>query len=355
MNHPFVQQPAQRILYLILWSVIISGHIMILLASGKTGFMEAIVDGLIYNLLLMIFSIAPWYMMNSMGNKYGTKALLTNILIPGVVLLSFWLLIAYQLLAVLIPNAQYQTFANDALPYRIIYGLLIYTIIIMIYMLINTMRDIQLKNQRMNELNSLVRDAEMNALKAQINPHFLFNSLNSIASLTIFDPSKARDMVIKLSEYMRYVIRRNEKELMTLDDEMANINRYLDIEMTRFGDRIEIQHKLQPDCHKALIPNMVLQPVFENAVKHGVHESQETIRIFTRCLITNQELVMVVANTFDPDSQPAHGKGIGLENIRRRLMLQYNRSDLLQYGKVGNLFTVVLTIPQNNAHHEQKN
>jgi len=183
----------------------------------------------------------------------------------------------------------------------------------------------------------------------------LFNSLNSIASLTIFDPAKARDMVIKLSEYMRYVIRRNEKELMTLDDEMANISRYLDIEMTRFGERLEIQTNLRSDCHKALIPNMVLQPVFENAVKHGVHESQETVRIFTRCLMKNQELVMVVANTFDPESQPAHGKGIGLENIRRRLTLHYNRTDLLQYGKVGNLFTVVLTIPQTNSYHDQKN
>ncbi|PKP23674.1 MAG: histidine kinase [Bacteroidetes bacterium HGW-Bacteroidetes-22] len=270
-------------------------------------------------------------------------------------LLTIWLVLAWQILLQLVNDTTYQLFAFKALPYRFAFGMLIYTIITMVYLLLNSLRDIQVKNQRMNELNNLVRDAEINALKAQINPHFLFNSLNSIASLTLTTPGKAREMVVKLSEYMRYVIRRNEREMMALSEEMANINRYLDIEMIRFGDRIEVLNRMAPDCSKARIPNMVLQPVFENAVKHGVYESSETIRIFTRCELTPNELVMVIANNFDPEAKPAKGKGIGLENIRRRLMLQYNRSDLLQYGKIGNLFTVVLTIPQVASINDSKN
>lgn len=355
MNHPFIHQPTQRLIYIILWLVLIVGQVGLVITTGSLEPEHAIADSLVYNLLLMFFSITPYYMINSIGNRFSIKMLATNILIPGIMLLAIWLVLAWQILLQLVNDATYQLFAFEALPYRFAFGLLIYTIITMVYLLLNSLRDIQVKNRRMNELNNLVRDAEINALKAQINPHFLFNSLNSIASLTLTAPGKAREMVVKLSEYMRYVIRRNEREMMALSEEMANINRYLDIEMIRFGDRIEVLNRMAPDCSKAQIPNMVLQPVFENAVKHGVYESSETIRIFTRCKLTPNELVMVIANNFDPEAKPAKGKGIGLENIRRRLMLQYNRSDLLQYGKLGNLFTVVLTIPQITSINDSEN
>lgn len=355
MNHPFIHQPTQRLIYLILWLVMIVGQVGLVITAGEIEPLNGLADGLIYNLLLMFFSITPYYMINSLGKSFSIKILVTNILIPGLMLLAIWLFLSWQILLLLINDASYQKFAFEALPYRFAFGMLIYTIITMVYLLLNSLRDIQVKNHRMNELNNLVRDAEINALKAQINPHFLFNSLNSIASLTIVSPGKAREMVVKLSEYMRYVIRRNERELMDLSEEMTNINRYLDIEMIRFGDRIEVLNRVAPDCSNARIPNMVLQPVFENAVKHGVYESTETVRIFTRCKLTANELIMVIANNFDPEATPVRGKGIGLENIRRRLMLQYNRSDLLQYGKIGNLFTVVLTIPQITTLDDNKN
>lgn len=355
MNHPFIHQPAQRLIYLILWLVIIGGQVGLVITSGGVEPVNAIADGLIYNLLLMFFSITPYYMINSVGKNFSIKILITNILIPGLLLLIAWLFLSWQILLLLINDDSYQLFAFEALPYRFAVGMLIYTIITMVYLLLNSLRDLQVKNHRMNELNNLVRDAQINALKAQINPHFLFNSLNSIASLTIVAPGKAREMVVKLSEYMRYVIRRNERELMDLSEEMTNINRYLDIEMIRFGDRIEVINRVAPDCSNARIPNMVLQPIFENAVKHGVYESSDTVRIFTRCKLTTNELIMVIANNFDPEATPVKGKGIGLENIRRRLLLQYNRSDLLQYGKIGNLFTVVLTIPQMKTLDDSKN
>jgi len=355
MNHPFIHQPAQRLIYLILWLVIIGGQVGLVITSGGVEPVNAIADGLIYNLLLMFFSITPYYMINSVGKNFSIKILITNILIPGLLLLIAWLFLSWQILLLLINDDGYQLFAFEALPYRFAVGMLIYTIITMVYLLLNSLRDLQIKNQRMSELNNLVRDAEINALKAQINPHFLFNSLNSIASLTIVSPGKAREMVVKLSEYMRYVIRRNERELMDLSEEMTNINRYLDIEMTRFGERIEVINRVESECSNARIPNMVLQPIFENAVKHGVYESSDTVRIFTRCKLTTNELIMVIANNFDPEATPVKGKGIGLENIRRRLLLQYNRSDLLQYGKIGNLFTVVLTIPQMKTIDDSKN
>lgn len=347
MNHPFIHQPAQRIMFLILWSVVMSGQIMVVLASGETGFLQAVTDGIVYNLVLMAFSITPWYIMRSLGNRFSAKIVITNVLLPGIILVTIWQFLSFQLMIFFFPAPAYQQFAVGAIPYRVIYGLLIYTIVVMVYLLINTLQDVQAKNQRMNELHNLVRDAEINALKAQINPHFLFNSLNSIASLTLIDPAKAREMVIKVSEFMRYVIRRNENELMTLSDEISNINRYLEIEMTRFGDRIEVHNRIPGTCSDALIPNMVLQPIFENAIKHGVHESTETVRIYTRCQRTDEGLTMVIVNNFDPEALPVKGKGIGLDNIRRRLLLQYNRGDLLQYGTTGNLFSVVLTIPQN--------
>ncbi len=197
------------------------------------------------------------------------------------------------------------------------------------------------------ELKALVKESELSSLKSQINPHFLFNSLNSISSLTMIEPSKAQEMIIKLSEFLRYSISNKEEKLTALDQEIGNINRYLDIEKIRFGKRLKVDMKINDTCKKLKLPGLILQPLIENAVKYGVYESIEesTIEMTANC--NSSALSIMIRNAWDPDYLSNKGEGIGLINIRSRLQILYNRDDLITIRKDPAYFEVNIIFPQS--------
>jgi LytS/YehU family sensor histidine kinase len=214
------------------------------------------------------------------------------------------------------------------------------------YYLIIFYNDLEENNRQQQQLRKLVREAELKALKSQLNPHFLFNSLNSISSLTITDADKAREMINKLSDFMRYSLRQNDLSLLPLKEEMENIWRYLEIERVRFGDRLVIETEVSDDCYALKVPPMILQPLYENAVKHGVYESIEPVCIRTYCIRQNDSLSITIINNYDPESIPKRGEGVGLENIRNRLRMLFHCEGLLQTVRENNHFEATLIIPQ---------
>ena len=205
--------------------------------------------------------------------------------------------------------------------------------------------DLERKSKQEAELQTLIRESELTLLKAQLNPHFLFNSLNSISSLTITDPEKARDMVVKLSEFLRYAIDKNQRDMTTIEDELNNIELYLDIEKIRFDDRLIFVKQIEKKCNRILVPNMILQPLVENAVKHGVYESSEPVSIRLECQMKKDFCTLIVINNFDPETPARKGRGVGLKNVRKRLHLNYNRNDLLYISQTENKFIVRISIP----------
>ena len=182
-------------------------------------------------------------------------------------------------------------------------------------------------------------------LKSQINPHFLFNSLSSISSLTITDPGKAQEMVVKLSEFLRYSVSSNINTFTTLEKEMQNIHRYLEIEKIRFGDKLVFEFTMEPGFSTRNVPVMILQPLYENAIKHGVYESTEPVKVITDCKTFTDYFEIRISNDFDPSAPARKGAGIGLKNIRERLKLMYRNDSLLKTFVLNNVFRVVLTIP----------
>jgi len=183
-------------------------------------------------------------------------------------------------------------------------------------------------------------------LKSQINPHFIFNSLNSISSLTLSTPEKAREMIVKMSDFLRYSLVQ-ENEQITLKDELDQINTYLDIEKIRFGDQLIFESAVDAECLNGQVPRMILQPLFENAIKYGVYESMEPVTIKLFCENMNCELSITITNNFDPETIIKKGEGIGLANIRQRLQLNYGNRDLLMTRLENDQFTVNLRIPQS--------
>lgn len=182
-------------------------------------------------------------------------------------------------------------------------------------------------------------------LRSQINPHFLFNSLNSISSLTITNPDKARDMVIKLSEFMRYALSKKDEQPVTLRSELENLRLYLEIEKVRFGDRLSTTENIDENCLDIKVPVMILQPLYENAVKHGVYETTECVAINTLVACRNEYLEITISNNYDLAALPVKGTGTGLANVARRLDLFYGNNASLRTSKENGLFSVSVFLP----------
>jgi LytS/YehU family sensor histidine kinase len=182
-------------------------------------------------------------------------------------------------------------------------------------------------------------------LRSQINPHFLFNSLNSISSLTITDPEKARDMVVKLSEFMRYALSRKDELPVSLSNELENLRLYLEIEKVRFGDKLITEETIEKECLDFKIPVLLLQPLYENAVKHGVYESTESVKIMTNARINEGYVEITISNNYEDSPSQKRGTGTGLLNVSRRLELYYGNKAIIKSTKENGLYTVSLYIP----------
>lgn len=163
----------------------------------------------------------------------------------------------------------------------------------------------------------------------------------------MIEPGKAQEMIIKLSEFLRYTTSQKEEKLTTLEEELNNINRYLDIEKIRFGKRLLVKQTMAEPCHQLKLPGLILQPLLENAVKYGVYESTEESTIEVICTCNSSALSIIVRNQWDPDFQLNKGEGIGLKNIRSRLRIIYNRDDLFIVRKDQKFFEVNIVFPQS--------
>jgi LytS/YehU family sensor histidine kinase len=159
------------------------------------------------------------------------------------------------------------------------------------------------------------------------------------------DPQKAQEMVINLSTLMRYSLKFNQNEKVPFSTEIDNIKLYLQIEKVRFGSKLNPVFNTDKESMKAMVPNMILQPLFENAIKYGVYEATEPVDIIASTRIIDDFIEITISNTYDPEVVHKKGEGIGLRNIRDRLQLIYNNPGLLKVKDFNNTFTVTLLIP----------
>jgi LytS/YehU family sensor histidine kinase len=229
---------------------------------------------------------------------------------------------------------------------RIFGGYMLYIIYVVFFYAVNYYKGFKEKLQNESQLKALVKEAELHALKSQINPHFLFNSLNSISSLTMTDPKRAQEMVIDLSQLMRYSLKHDQNEKVTFQHELENNKLYLHIEKVRFGRKLNPVFEIDKKCLQAKIPNMILQPLYENAIKYGVYEATDPVEIETRCKCSDEVLEVIITNNYDSNVISKKGEGIGLRNIRERLQIIFGSPHFLKIDDNKKEFKVTLTIPQ---------
>lgn len=236
---------------------------------------------------------------------------------------------------------------NESLPIRLAIAILISGCVILISVLGYTLEDQKEQERRKNESEKIVRDAELYKLRQQLQPHFLFNSLNSISALVISQPSEARRMIQQLSDYLRSTLKKEEHMWVMLSEELEYLKLYLDIEKVRFGHRLTTDIRSEEPALVMKLPAMLLQPIVENAIKFGLYDTTDDITIGMDCAVKEQMLVITVRNPFDAEiSQPGKGTGFGLSSVQRRLSLLFARNDLLSTSAKGNIFITRVKIPQ---------
>ncbi len=201
--------------------------------------------------------------------------------------------------------------------------------------------------RRRAEAERLAREAELYNLRQQLQPHFLFNSLNSINALIGFKPDLARKMIHQLSDFLRGTLRKDDQQKITLNEELQHLNLYLEIEKVRFGHRLQTEIACDKNCGEAIMPAMLLQPIVENAIKFGLYDTTGEVTISIGAEVENNYLVLIVQNPFDPQtSRPRHGTGFGLRGVQRRLYLLFARNDLMETHANDNIFTTIIKVPQ---------
>jgi LytS/YehU family sensor histidine kinase len=208
---------------------------------------------------------------------------------------------------------------------------------------------------RKTEAEQLSKEAELFKLRQQLQPHFLFNSLNSISALTGSNPEKARHMIQQLSDFLRGTLRKNEQQWNTLEEELKYLQLYLDIEKVRFGHRLQTEIIFKDEILLFKLPALLLQPVVENAIKFGLYDTTGEVLIKITATTQDDHLKFIVQNPFDSEtSQPFKGTGFGLSSIQRRLFLLFARSDLLQTKKENEYFITTILIPQISDGNKRK-
>lgn len=305
---------------------------------------QAIADSLAFNILMIDSSILQVFIMQY---YFPRKDRISYVIINALGIAIFVTIASAVLLRLIFPHDDtFVDFQQKAFPIKFGVAILLATCMTMINMLVYAMQDEKKTDQRKHEAEQLSKEAELFQLRSQLQPHFLFNSLNSISALAGSKPDQARTMIQQLSDFLRGTIRKDNAQLISLSDELKHLKLYLDIEKVRFGHRLQTEIDCPDECGDLKIPSLLLQPVMENAIKFGLYDTLDAVTIGIHVSCEKPYLRIKITNPYDKDTHRAKGTGFGLSAVQRRLFLLYSRNDLLQTEQDETTFTTTLTIPQ---------
>jgi two-component system, LytTR family, sensor histidine kinase AlgZ len=224
-------------------------------------------------------------------------------------------------------------------------GALLYLLAAALHYVLLAFAEARRAERQAMELRVLAREAELRALRAQVHPHFLFNSLNSISALTTRDPALARETCLLLAEYLRQTLAAGDKASVALEEELGLARTYLAIEGVRLGARLALEESCDQAGPGCRVPPLLLQPLVENAVRHGVATRVEGGVVRLSATRGDGRLRLVVENPRDPDAPPRPGAGLGLANVRQRLQARYGAEARFEAVSLEEGFRVAISIP----------
>jgi two-component system, LytTR family, sensor histidine kinase AlgZ len=349
--HPILGRPARLLAYLGVWVPLGMLVAALLHLQGVFGWIDATLFALPLVLAYGFLCLSAWYVTGgSPMDRVGAWRNALTAAIASFVSSAVWLLIARGWLAIV---AGVRGWADVTPSFRLAaptlfgFGFFLYLLAMAASYLAAAFAISQEAEKRGLELQVMAREAELRALRAQIDPHFLFNSLQSISALTTLDPAAARRMCLLLADFLRDTLALGARERIALSDELALARRFLEVEQVRYGDRLQMAIDAEPGTETAGVPPLVLQPLVENAVTHGIAHVLEggVVRISTARQVTR--LVVTVDNPCDADRPAGRGTGLGLRNVRERLESEYGPDARLRTAEADGRFVARLDIPLN--------
>lgn len=311
-------------------------------------FVYSMVDSLATNLVFTVLTIGLWLNVRITELTKNPMEIIIHHLTGVTLVVLIWIYVSrFAIRSFFGDDAFLMAFLSQSVAVRVAIGILLYVFFtILFYLLVNMERLAKRKEEEAN-LRQMVRESELQALKNQINPHFLFNSLNSLYSLSMTNNEKAGEMILNLSEFMRYSLKNEGIQFVTFENEWMHIKRYLDIEKIRFGNNLHYEEVIDDLAYDQVVPSMLLQPLLENAIKHGMYSLDHGVSIDFIAKLYPVYLQIKLCNTYDPEFQNKRGTGTGLKNVKQRLEKIYHRTDLCTVSSNENRFCVEIIIPRN--------
>jgi hypothetical protein len=347
--HPLLTGQLRTFLYVFLWLGVIVALAALLVLLRPRPFGEALIFIGPPTLLYASICLSAWWVCRAhpldttppgrlLRNLTGA-ALIDSALWVGVAALWGGLIVRVR------PTTPAPVATMNDLEVLFVAGVILYGQSIVVHYLLLAFESARQAERRMFESQVTAREAELRALRAQLNPHFLFNSLNSISALTAPDPEGARRMCSLLGDFLRSSLALGARERVAFSEELALAERYLAIEQVRFGARLSFQKTVTPDAERCQVPPLLIQPLIENAVKHGVADRVEGGEVRIEAERRGESLRVVVENPRDPDAPARRGAGLGLENVQRRLRALDPRRTRVDVFRDDQRFRVELTLP----------
>jgi two-component system sensor histidine kinase AlgZ len=347
--HPILLQRRRLVLYLMAWLPVLALLTSMMVLTGWGRWTQSVIFGFPLVTVYAFLCLAAWYPCRALplDDQHAALALGTHIA-TATISAAVWVGMAWALATLVDRSVGLERggrLSSEQMGLIFILGLLLYLLSVAIHYLFAAAETSRAAERRALEAEVAARDAELQALKAQLNPHFLFNSLNSVASLAGSDPARARAMCIELGDYLRGTLNEQGAVLQPLKVELAMVRRFLNVESVRYGDRLRVVEKIDDGCADCAVPPLLLQPLVENALKHGIAQLVEggEVRIGAEC--RGRQLTLWVENPVDQDYRARPGAGVGLDNVRQRLEKVFGADARLRHAKRGDSYRAEVVLP----------
>jgi hypothetical protein len=347
--HPILSERRIFGLYLVVW--LIAGGLLALLlqAAGGVSWADSLVLAIPMAMIYGFMCLASYYLCRAFPfQRYDVVRILVVHAIASALTSSLWVSIGRSWASLV---AQINVFQNlegqysQEVPLLLTVGISTFLLSVAVNYSLIAFRDSREAERQTMQLQFHAQEAELRALRAQINPHFLFNSLNSISALTTADPSGARTMTLRLADFLRRSLTLGNKDFVTVRDEVELAMSFLEIEQVRFGSRLRVRLDIDEEAKTLYVPPLLLQPLVENAVGHGIAHLVDGGEIAVSARRNGSRLTLRVENPCDPDGPRKRGHGIGLENVRSRLKTLFGPEAQLETTSSPDSFRAEIVLP----------
>jgi sensor histidine kinase YesM len=349
--NPIIARRERLILYLSLWAVF--GLLLASVIAVGAPFGWSVCYSLPLALTLGLLALPFWYLVRVLPVDSTPLARLAGTwLCVGFVTLAIWIAAALGWQALLMHLAGVKNSESNRAPLIVLHffagSIGLFVAVLSHYMLEAFDRTV-VAERRALELRVLTREAELRSLRGQLDPHFLFNSLNSVAALASSDPQAARRMCLLMAAFFRKSLGLGGKQSIALSEELSLAETFLAIEEVRFGARLRKHFDVAEDALTLAVPPLVLQPLVENAVHHGVAHLVDGGEITVRARRRDGLLELAVENPCDPERPASRGAGVGLQNVRSRIETLFGHRASVDVNAGANDFRVAIVLPATPA------